>query len=205
MGHGEAGDELRGESRDWEAGEYDKGASFGGARVLVVYTILLVLFVTVAPGMACSSIVVAGLLVGIWALLFFVGLRSRFSGREIALQRRKFFDMGPDRLSRVAEGVMRDMGVRYHRTGPEERDPDIWSDRFRLMGPPWDGVEVLVRRDGLIARESPCQVTVQCGEFKEQVLDHIQERIDRAAEVERVEGRESRQWKVYPKYVTPPY
>jgi len=198
-------EDRRSEVRDWEPGEYDKGSSAGSARVLIGYTVLLLVIALLAPGLVCSSIIAIGLFVGIWLLLLLMFLMGRFSGRDIAVQRHKFFDMGPDRLSRVAERVIGEGGIRHERTGPEERDPDICSDRFLLTDPPWDGIEVLVQRDGLIARDSPCRVTVQCGQRKDPLLDELQARIDHAAEVERERGRESREWKVYSNYVTPPY
>jgi hypothetical protein len=197
--------ERRGEDRGWEAGEFDKGSGMDNGRVLLGYTVLAIVIAVLAPGLVCSSIVSAGLIAGIWVLLLLMFLMGRMSGRQVAVQRRKFFDMGPDRLSRVVEGVLDDATLRYRRTGPAEREPDIWSDAFLLVDHPWEGIEVLVQRDGLIARESPCRVTVQCGERKDPLLDRLQDLVDSAAQVERERGRESREWRVYSKYVTPPY
>jgi hypothetical protein len=197
--------EYLGEERGWEAGEYDKASSSGNAWILIGYTVVFLLLAVLAPGFICSSIAVLALLVGLWLLLAVMFLMGRFSGRDVTVQRRKFFDMGPDRLSRVVERVLRDLGVRADRAGPSEREPDIYTDSFSLVNHPWKGIVVIVQRDGLIARESPCQVTVQCGERKDPLLESLQERIDRAAEVERETGEESREWRVYPKYVTPPY
>ena len=194
--------EYRGEARGWEPGEFDKVGSSGNALVLIGYTVIVVLLAGAAPEFVCSSIIVTGMIVGVWLLLLVMFMMGRFSGTGIWAQRSKFFDMGPDRLSRVVERVLRDMGVRAERVGPSEREPDIYTDDFTLVNHPWEGVEVLVQRDGLIARESPCKVTVQCGEAKDPLLDELQDRIDRAAEHERETGEETREWKEYSNYVT---
>lgn len=198
-------EELRGEERGWEPGEYDKASSGDSGLVLVGYTVLVVVLALLVPGLVCSSIFLTGFLVGLWVLLFVMFIMARFSGTDIAVQRRRFFDMGPDRLSRVVQGALDGGGIRYLREGPAEREPDIWSDRFTLSGHPWGGIQVLVERDGLIARESPCRATVQCGERKDPLLDELQDRIDRAAKVEHERGQETRGWKVYSKYVVPPH
>jgi hypothetical protein len=169
--------------REWKPGIYDKRANLGIWFALIVYSIFYIGF-TLNAGL---DLLLGEFLIGFLFLTFILALVVAFFiigqtvRRDVRVEEIKYFDIQPERLSRVVLQVLKDSAIRHTRSGPHVKREDYWIDTFALVGHPWDGISLEVERNPLIARVDLACVTVRGMSRSTEHIDDLKDRIDGAA------------------------